>query len=162
MREKETTIAPLSLLRSFSRELDRLFDEPGWPAFRARRFVEPSAWAPDVDMFEKDDRLVARIDLPGMKKEDITVEIADGRLAIAGERKREVEEKKEHWYRCEREFGSFYRAIPLPENVKIEEVTATFADGVLEISIPTVAKALPAAKKVDVREPKPIANKTAA
>ena len=89
-------------------------------------------------MFEKDNRLVTRVDLPGMKKEDVSVEVTDGHLALSGERKRETEEKKDNFYRSEREYGSFYRAVPLPEGVKLEDVKATFSDGVLEVSVPLV------------------------
>ena len=71
-----------------------------------------------------------------MKKEDVSVEVADGCLALSGERKPEKEEKKDNFYRSEREYGSFYRAVPLPEGVKLEDVKATFADGVLEVSVP--------------------------
>jgi HSP20 family protein len=97
-----------------------------------------------------------------MKKEDVKVEVTDGHLAISGERKSEVEEKKDQFYRCEREYGSFYRAVPLPEGVKLEDVKATFADGVLEVSIPLPAKAAPAVRKVEVQDAAPKAAKTAA
>ena len=115
-----------------------------WPALRSRPAVEGAKWFPEIDVFEKDNRLVTKIDLPGLKKEDVKVEVTDGHLAISGERKTEAEEKKEQFYRCEREYGSFYRAVPLPEGVKLEDVKATFADGVLEVSVPLPAKAEPA------------------
>jgi HSP20 family protein len=110
------------------------------------------AWNPEIEVFEKDKRLFTRIDLPGLKKEDVKVEVTDGYLAISGERKREEEEKKEQFYRCEREYGSFYRAVPLPEGVKLEEVKATFADGVLEVSVPLPAKAEAKVRTVEVKE----------
>ena len=80
---------------------------------------------PGIDVFEKDNRLVTKIDLPGMKKEDVKVEVTDGRLTISGERRTEVEEKKEQFFRCERAFGSFYRSVPLPDGVKFDDVKAT-------------------------------------
>lgn len=89
------------------------------------------------------------------------VEVADGQLAISGERKSEAEEKKENFYRCEREYGSFYRAVPLPEGVKLEDVKAMFSDGVLEVSVPLPAKPETKARKVEVQEA-PKAAKTAA
>lgn len=70
-------------------------------------------------MFERDNRLVTKIDLPGMKKEDVKVEVTDGQLAISGDRKTEAEETNENFYRCEREYGSFCRAVPLPEGVSV-------------------------------------------
>jgi HSP20 family protein len=145
-----------SLLRQMTSELDRLFDEPAWPSFRWPTFARTFAstrWAPEIDVFEKDNRLVTKIDLPGMKKEDVKVEVADGNLAISGERKTEAEEKKEHFYRCEREYGSFYRSVPLPEGVKLEDVKATFADGVLEVSVPLPARPETNVRKVEIQEP---------
>ena len=103
-------------------------------------------------MFERDNRLVTKIDLPGLKKEDVKVEVTDGHLAISGERKTEAEERKENFYRCEREYGSFYRAVPLPEGIKLEDVKATFADGVLEVSIPLPAKPEAKVRTVEVQD----------
>ena len=157
---------PFARLRQMASEFDRMFEGPAWPAFRwpAFRAVtagEGAKWLPEIDVFEKDNHLVTKIDLPGMKKEDVKVEITDGHLAISGERKTEAEETKDQFYRCEREYGSFYRAVPLPEGVKLEDVKATFADGVLEVSIPIPAKAEQAVRKVEIQEA-PKAAKTAA
>jgi HSP20 family protein len=110
-----------------------------WPVFRTLSIAEP-AWVPAIDVFEKDNRLVTKIELPGIKKEDIRVEIADGQLAIAGERKSEVEQTQDQFYRREWAYGSFYRAVPLPDGVKLEDITATYADGVLVVSVPLPVK----------------------
>jgi HSP20 family protein len=80
---------------------------------------------------------------------------------LTGERKEEKEEKKDNVYRTEREYGTFYRVVPLPEGVKPEEVKATFADGVLEVSVPLPARIEPTVKKVEIQEPAK-ATKTAA
>ena len=139
-----TSHEPFGLLRQVTSEFDRMFDEPFWRAFRwpSRGLAGPPAigWSPEIDVFEKDNRVVTKVDLPGMKKEDVRVEVTDGYLAISGERKSETEEKEGNVYRCEREYGSFYRAIPLPEGVKLEDVKASFSDGVLEVSVPLPAK----------------------
>lgn len=145
-----------SLLRQMTSELDRIFEEPAWPSFRWPLFGRSFAatrWAPEIDVFEKDNRLVTKIDLPGMKKEDVKVEVTDGHLAISGERKTEAEEKKEHFYRCEREYGSFFRSVPLPEGVKLDDVKATFSDGVLEVSVPLPARPEAKTRKVEIQEP---------
>jgi HSP20 family protein len=162
MREKQYLPAPLGMIRSLTRELDRLFEEPGWPIFRPRTFDEPAAWAPDLDVFEKDGTLIARLDLPGLKREDVTVEVTDGRLLITGERKREVEEKQDAWYRSEREFGAFYRAIPLPETAMQDEVKATFVDGVLEVIVPLAVATAATPRKVAIEEPPKAVKKVAA
>ena len=114
--------------------------------------AEEASWFPEIDVFEKDNRLVTKIDLPGIKKYDVKVEVTDHHLAISGERKTEAEKKKENFYRCEREYGSFYRTVPLPEGVKLEDVKATFSDGVLEVSIPLPAKLEAKARKVEIQE----------
>lgn len=98
-------------------------------------------------------RLVTKVDLPGMKKEDVKVEVTDSHLVISGERKSEAEEKKEHSCQCEREYGRFYRAIPLPEGVKLEDVNATFSDGVLEVSVPLPAQPEAKDRNVEIQEP---------
>jgi HSP20 family protein len=87
-----------------------------------------------------------------MKKEDVKVEVTDGQLAISGERKSEAEERKENFYRCERQYGTFYRTVPLPEGVKFEDVKATFASGVLEVSVPLPARVDAKPAKVEIKE----------
>jgi HSP20 family protein len=148
---------PLGLLRQMTSELDRVFDEPFWRSLRRQFHVGPAAgevaWSPGVDVFEKNHRLVTRVDLPGMKKEDVKVEVTDGHLAISGERRTGTEEKRDTFYRCEREYGSFYRTVPLPEGVKLDDVKATFSDGVLEVSVPLPAKLEPTIRTVTIEEP---------
>ena len=155
---------PFGLLRQMTSELDRVFDEPFFASFhwppRAFGAKEP-AWSPDIDVFEKDNYLVTRIDLPGMKKEEVKVEVTDGHLAISGERSTQKEEKKDNEYRSERAYGSFYRAVPLPKGAKLEEVKATFADGVLEVTVPLAGATQPAARQIEINAP-PSAGKTAA
>jgi HSP20 family protein len=158
LTKKETTVArrdaprdPFALLRNMATQFDRMFEEGNWPTFRwpvafAKPLTDEFAFKPAIDVFEKDGRLVTKIDLPGMKKEDVKVEVTNGYLSISGQRKSELEEEKDTFYRCEREYGSFYRAVPLPDGVKLEDVKATFNDGVLEVSLP-----LPAKPKADVR-----------
>ena len=87
---------PFVLLRQMTSELDHVFDDwPSfrWPAFRSFAMPEPAAWSPKIDVFTRDNYLVTRVDLPGMKKEDVTVEVSDGYLMLTGERKRETERK---------------------------------------------------------------------
>jgi HSP20 family protein len=164
---KEGTLSrrdAFGLLRQMTSELDHMFEDPFWRSFRPTRPTgdRATSWSPEVDVFEKDNRLFTRIDLPGMKKEDVKVEVTDGHLEISGERKSEVEEKKGEYYRCERAYGSFYRAVPLPDGVNLEDITATFADGVLEVSVP-LAKAVAAVpRKVEIKEPAAAAKSAAA
>jgi HSP20 family protein len=151
------TSDPFALLRQMTSELDRAFED--WPSFRwpfSGQFetTKSPAWSPKIDVVERDNRLVTRVDLPGMKKEDVSVEVTDGHLALSGERKRESEEKKDNFYRSEREYGSFCRVVPLPEGVKLEDVKATFSEGVLEVSVPLPARPEANVRKVQIEEPK--------
>jgi HSP20 family protein len=139
-------------------ELDRVFEAPfggfRWPSLRTVAHPDVVNWAPEIDVFERDHRLVTKVDLPGLKKEEVKVEVTDGYLTISGERKAESEEKKDNVYRCERAYGSFYRAVPLPDGVKLEDVKATFADGVLEVSVPLPAKAEAKPRAVKIEDGK--------
>jgi HSP20 family protein len=158
------TSDPFALLRQMTSELDRAFEAwPSlrWPSSGVFGTADAFAWSPKIDVVERDNRLVTRVDLPGMKKEDVTVEVTDGHLALSGERKRQSEEKKDNFYRSEREYGSFYRAVPLPEGVKLEDVKATFADGVLEVSVPLPARPEANVRKVQIEEPKKTAESAA-
>jgi HSP20 family protein len=153
---------PFALLRGMTSELDRVFAD--WPSFRWPRFgqmSESAVWSPKIDVFERDNRIVTRIDLPGMKKEDVSVEVTDGHLVLSGERKRETEEHKDNFYRSEREYGSFYRTVPLPEGVRLEDVKAAFADGVLEVSIPMPVRPKANVQRIEIEERKQTAKNAA-
>ena len=134
-------------------EIDRLFNEFGlrdrWPFFQAPA-KGASTWMPAVEVDEKDGKLRVRLDLPGMKKEDVKVDIAEGMLTIEGERKHEAERKEKDYYRTERSYGRFARTLVLPEGAKIDTATATFADGVLEISMDVRPAEQPAARRLAI------------
>ena len=154
---------PLNLLRQMTSEFDRMFDEP-WTLFRwpptEVGSTDAPIWAPKVDIVTKDNKLVTRVDLPGMKKEDVVVEVEDGFLTLSGERRKETREEKANVYREEREYGSFCRTVPLPKGVKAEDVNATFNNGVLEVTVPLPVAAAPNGTKVPIQEGAPA--KTAA
>jgi HSP20 family protein len=100
-------------------------------------------WAPDIDVYQKNDQLIIKADVPGLTKDDVSVDITDDAVTIQGERKAEREEEREGFYRTERSYGNFCRVIPLPEGAITEQAKANFRDGVLEITMP----APPAATK---------------
>jgi HSP20 family protein len=89
-----------------------------------------------MDVYQKNGTLMITAELPGLKPEDVEVTVEDGDLIIKGERKAEKEVKEKDYYRMERSYGEFYRRQPLPEGIKPEQITATFADGVLHVTIP--------------------------
>jgi HSP20 family protein len=121
---------PFALMRRFSEEMDRTF----------ARFFTPREgegfWSPAVEVSESDGQLKVHADLPGLEPRDVRVEVDNNELIIRGERKFEHEEKKKGYYRSERRYGQFYRAIPLPEGANLEQVKAQFKNGVLEVTLP--------------------------
>ena len=142
---------PFSLMRRFSNEMDRLFEGFG---FRPRFFetpVETALWAPNVEVLEKEGKLLVRADLPGLTKDDVKVGVTDDVLTLEGERKQEKEEKREGYFRSERSYGAFYRAIPLPDGVKADGIVANFRNGVLEVAMPLV-KEEKKVKKIEVNQ----------
>jgi HSP20 family protein len=86
-------------------------------------------------MFERDGKLVVTADLPGVKKEDVKVEVDQDVITIQGQRRHEQTSRQQGYYRSERSYGSFYRTIPLPEGADPSTASATFRDGVLEIAL---------------------------
>ncbi len=146
---------PFDLLRQMTTELDRVFDEP-WTLFRRPSADFASAgtpmWLPKVDVVNKDGALVTRVDLPGMKKEDVVVEVQDGYLVLSGERKKELKEEKDDVYREEREYGSFVRAVPLPKGITADDVKATFNNGVLEVTVPVPVAKASTGRKVPIQD----------
>ena len=129
---------PLGMMRRFSEEMNRafgrLFEDFGLS--EGRGFGGPTSWSPAVEVFERDNNMVVRAELPGLSKDDIKVEMTDEGLVIQGERKREQEEEREGWYRSERSYGQFRRLIPMPEGVNAEQAKARFENGVLEVTAP--------------------------
>jgi HSP20 family protein len=131
--------SPFSALQRFTDQMDRMFDDFGF----GRRAMSPfwrqsafEAWAPDVEVFQKNNELTIRADLPGLNKDEVSVEVSDDSVIVHGERKREHQEEREGLYRSERTYGSFYRVIPLPEGAITEQAKANFRNGVLEITMP--------------------------
>lgn len=133
---------PARELDAFQSDINRLFDsffsrrEGGGSGYGSRR------WVPAMDLVETDDNLVLRADLPGMDRDDIEIEVKDGVLTVAGERKAQHEEKREGYHRVERSFGRFSRSLELPKGVEPDSVSASFERGVLEVRMPK-----PAARK---------------
>ena len=144
---RETWLSPL-------REVERVFDEimggrkrsfwPGWPV------PEEVAAAPAVDMYEEANDLVLKAEMPGMKKEDIEVNISGHMVTISGEKKKEEQVERNDYYRVERSAGYFTRSFTLPENVETGKTKARFKDGVLEIRIPKPAETQEKKQKVQI------------
>lgn len=112
------------------------------------------AWTPAIDAYETKDNIVIKAELPEVEARDVDITLADDTLVIKGERKFSEEVNEEDCYRLERRYGSFQRSIPLPANVKRDEVNATYHDGVLEINLPKSEETRPKEIKVKVEQAK--------
>jgi HSP20 family protein len=146
---------PITVMRKFSEELDRLFEDfggRGWltPMLDKAQLPE-GPWSPQVEIFERDNELVLRADLPGLTKDDVNVEIANDGITIEGERRHEHEEKGEGYFRSERSYGKFYRRIPMPEGAKAEDANASFSNGVLEIAVPLAKQEERKRRRLEIR-----------
>jgi HSP20 family protein len=108
------------------------------------------AWAPPVDVYSDDDKVVVEAELSGLKKDEIEVSFDQGCLNIRGERKHEEEFKEEGYHRVERRFGSFHRAVRIPAEVDPSKCAAEMKDGLLRITLPKAEQAK--ARKIEVKE----------
>lgn len=129
---------PFGGLSRMRDEIDRMFEDffTGRPSL-AR--VGPGLRIPSVDIEEKDDTVVVRAELPGVKKEDLEIEVTPDTLSLKAEAREEKEEREKRFYRRERSWGMFQRTIPLPVEINKEKAKASFKDGLLEITLPKVA-----------------------
>jgi HSP20 family protein len=147
---------PFDLMQGLSREMDRLFGDFGlrrrWPSMPLTQ-PDETAWAPDLEMIEDGGKLQVRLDLPGLKKEDVKVDVTDDMLVVQGERRQQQETTEKGYYRSERTYGRFYRSVALPEGARPDTAKATFADGVLEILMDTSAPQAPAARRIEIGQP---------
>jgi HSP20 family protein len=126
---------PLREISSLQTEMNRLFNQ-AFDAPAAGGNGGARRWTPAMDLLETDEHFVLRADLPGMSEEDITIELEDNVLTVAGERKAEHEDRREGYLRVERASGGFSRSLTLPRGVDPESVTAAFDRGVLEVRVP--------------------------
>lgn len=117
---------------------------PVWPGNGGK-------WLPEVDITEEKDQILVRADIPGMKQEDISVEVENDILTIKGERKQETEKKEGQVHRIERSYGQFLRSFSLPANVDATKVNAAYKNGVLEVTLPKKESAKPKQIKVEVK-----------
>ncbi len=134
---------PRGNLQSFQDEMNRMFnqffqggtgEEAGWGVH---------TWAPPVDIYETDDALILKAELPGVSKDDVSIDIHQNTLILRGQRKHEAEVKEENYHRVERAYGTFQRSFMLPTLVDQEHVQATYTDGVLELRLPKSEAAKP-------------------
>lgn len=142
---RELSAWPSEML-SIQREMNRLFDS----FFRNDEVgTGMSMWSPAVDILERDVEYEVRMELPGVRKDDVKITIENNVLTIRGEKKQESNEEEKGYRRVERSYGSFQRSFTLPTSVRPEKIDATVADGVLTVRLPKAEEARP--KEIEVK-----------
>lgn len=157
--------SPFELMDRMNDEMDRMFERvfgdvaaprrswlsrlSGSPAGRG---LGHGIWSPRVEAFQKEDRFIVRAELPGLKREDVNIEVTGDSITIHGERREEREEERDGYYHSEREYGQFHRTIPLPEGAISDSARATFRNGVLEISMQAPPAEATRGRKLEIGE----------
>ena len=132
-----TRRTPNRTVRDLQREVDSIFDR-----FFGRGSDDDTStvWAPRTDLSETDDAFRIRLDVPGMTKDDIAINLQNNTLTVSGERSSERQKDGEEYVRVERAFGTFHRTFTLPDAVDPDRVEATYDEGVLTINVPKTEK----------------------
>jgi HSP20 family protein len=149
---------PFAWMRQMQDQLDRAFGglwSGSSSQWETRNALGPSDWTPAIDVFQRGNDLVVRADVPGLSKDDVTVDVADDELTIRGERRYDHEEERDGVFRTERSYGSFYRVVPLPQGAITDSAKATFNNGVLEVVLQAPSSDVRRGRRVEIREREP-------
>ena len=149
IRWSPRTWDPFSELSTLQERMNRLFEET-LPSTRKEEELNRSAFYPSVDINEGDKAITLKADLPGIKKEDVHIDVNDGVITLRGERKFEKEDKQENYHRIERSYGNFHRSFTLPLTVDISAIKAKYKDGILEVTLPKTEEAKPKSIPVEI------------
>lgn len=139
---------PMREMETLHNRINRLFDGSFSPTFSLDDNMGLGIWKPVVDIYENEDTVVVKAELPGVDKKDIKVDLKDRVLTLTGERSHEKEVKEENYYRKERAFGRFHRSFTVPTEIDPDKIKAEFKDGVLKVEIPKPEEQKP--KKITV------------
>ena len=151
--EKAVT-RPRDIFTAMRDEMDRMFErfEHGWPRWPALFRRNGDFAVLNLDVREDTNSIVVEVELPGVDEKDVSVTLANGMLTIKGEKKHEKEEKGESYFLAERSFGSFQRAIRLPDTVDDAKVEAKFDKGVLKVTAAKKPEAVKAERKIEIKK----------
>lgn len=143
---------PFDEIISLQDKIERVFEDSlrAMGGIKRREEMAKPIWAPLVDIYETPDSVVVKAELPGIKPEEVDVQLSGDVLTIKGERKQEKEEKGKHFHRIERAYGSFQRSFTIGVPVKEKEIKATYKDGLLEITLPKAEEVKPKQIKIKV------------
>lgn len=145
---------PVRDLLDIEREFNRMFNTLGSRFGVTKREdideeYENAVWMPLTDIYEDNDNYYLKVDLPGIKKDDVKISYADGTLSISGERSQEKETKDKKFHRIERSYGKYFRSFNIPKEIKEDKINAEFKDGQLSITIPKADEVKP--KEIDIK-----------
>ncbi len=148
---------PFAMMRRMQEDMDRMFGNLGGRGWAAPfGDFEGTEWAPAVDAFHRGNEFVVRADVPGLSREDLSVEVGDDAVTIRGERKYDREEERDGVFRSERSFGSFCRVVPLPDGAVSDSAKANFANGVLEVVVQAPSQEVRRGRRIEIgQEPTP-------
>ena len=132
--------------------LNSIFHDFARPTGSESETLASGSFVPAVDIYEDTQHIVLKLEIPGIREEDLDIRVENQTLTVRGERKFEAEENEENFHRIERRFGSFVRSFTLPQTVDTESIQATYDNGVLKISIAKKAEAKPKQIKVEVTQ----------
>jgi HSP20 family protein len=142
---------PVATLRRMSDQMERLFHEVTGGRLRASPPGQAGgAWTPRVEVFQRGEQLVVGMDLPGVRREDVQVDIEDGAIVVRGERRQALGRSEAGALAAERSYGRFYRAVPLPEGADAGAARAAMRDGVLEVTLPMPPRRQP--RRVEIED----------
>jgi HSP20 family protein len=141
---------PFKDLVTLQDRMNRLFDESVRNVRPGDEALSSAIWSPAVDIYETEDEVVVKAELPEVNQKDIDVQIENSTLTLRGERKFNKETKKENFHRIERAYGSFSRSFTLPSTIDQEKIRADYRDGILKISMPKREETKPKQIKVAV------------
>ena len=140
---------PFRDLMTAQRDFNRLFREAFSPLFGEAE-LSTRSWAPPVDIYETENDIILKAELPGVDPKDVEVRVEDNNLYLKGERKFEKEVKEQNYHRVERSYGSFARSFSLPNSINADKVKAEYKDGLLTLTMPKREEAKPKTIKIDV------------
>lgn len=140
---------PFGELEDLRRQFEEDIIRPAMRAVWERIPEEVRGWSPSIDVFEKGDNLEVKVEIPGIKQQDIALSVSDDTLIIKGERRPDADIKEEDYYRSEIDYGSFYRSIALPSNIDTDNIEAAYEEGMLRVTLHRVSGAK--AKKINIQ-----------
>lgn len=141
---------PLRDLLTLQERMNRLFDESARGLRPGEEALGTAIWSPPVDIYETDDEVILKAELPEINQKDIDIQVENNTLVLRGERKFEKDAKRENFHRIERAYGGFARSFTLPNTIDQERIKADYKDGILKIVMPKREEIKPKQIKVAV------------